>query len=243
MHESTPRPDHETPTVRDKDPEMRASSRNSSSRLKKSHSLRAGSFYSRFDELIKNTCDMIVNPLEVNGFNLAPAKNQRFSSADDFNRSERRYIRSHYDKSLLAYADGLTHAFASAHNEPHDENKFHAESSQSNSNTDANTNITINFENSSCNRSDDTNMQTNTATLDLAGAEASNSSFFEVSKKVETPNGTSVDSTLEVDLDYCNESFIIWGIRRFVLLLFFQENILTGLKADLVSIQVITNRF
>jgi hypothetical protein len=206
--------------------------------IKKSNSLRAGSFYSRFDELIKNTCELVSNPFEsgsIYSYDMDDCVEKARVARD-----HSRYFRSHYDKSLLAYADGITHSLSSASglfkakndsnnnaigsDDNGDQNEItddlignihrvettpsHAKLDQNtsneemtaNTNTNTNANLTISNEN-------DTNNQVNMVNLNEAHREdTSNSSFFEVSKK---SHNASADSTLEVETDYCNESFII----------------------------------
>jgi hypothetical protein len=191
--------------------------------IKKSNSLRAGSFYSRFDELIKNTCELVSNPFESGSI-------YRYDMDDCVEKArvanQSRYFRSHYDKSLLAYADGITHSLSSASglfkakNDSHNaigsdengdqneitddliENIHRVETMPSHSKLDQNTS----------NEEMTTNTNTNTnANLTISNEahreeDTSNSSFFEVSKK---SHNASADSTLEVETDYCNESFII----------------------------------
>jgi hypothetical protein len=188
--------------------------------IKKSNSLRAGSFYSRFDELIKNTCELVNNPT-IEG----PINTTYRCDLDDCigkNLSHSRYFRSHYDKSLLAYVDGITHSLPATNRllktnndsnddeitedlirdmHPEERPKFDQNTSgEDTTNTNTNANLTISIDN-------DTNNQVNMVNLDDVHREdTSNSSFFEVSKK---SHNASADSTLEVETDYCNESFII----------------------------------
>ena len=248
MHESTPRLDEHQlqqhqqqfqqqsfPNESQTDIDQR--SRNGS-KLKKSNSLRANSYFSKFDELIKNTCDLVVQPafetvesVCSSSYNFNCGSRYANDFADDLNAYElnqRRYLRANYDKSLSMYSEELAQMTQNK-NEPEDENyaiENMIKTMNTNSNNDSNcsrntaqTVINVNTSNNEAHNINNNNnnnsyteiksKESSTPRAEVADDVSTSTSFFDVSKKVESHSNISVDSTLEVDLDYLNESFII----------------------------------